>query len=312
MEAFARRCGRVFEDAFGLFLVPWCVVLLPWPLGFRLLKTLARWPFLYRHAIDAQWRGAAALVPDTDVRAWKNRARLTRLVEHADAWLMVFRGPSWWRRYVRIEGSIPANTRAAVFLTYHWGTGNWIWSIFKAHGIRASFLARQPNGRSLGLTRLSSWYGRLRSAALRRAGAQVLFTGNSAGTIRRALAEDTSVVGMLDLGVDAGQRALALPLYGREARFPYGLARIAVDAAVPVVLFSLGLDVDTGMRDLRIETLTDCSDAPAVMQAYVQHLDRRLREHPEAWLLWGEAGAIFGGAPMAPATSASEGAAVGK
>ena len=310
MEAFARRCGRVVEDAFGLFLIPWCVLLLPWSLGFRLLKALSHWRFLYRHAVDAQWQGAAAFVPATDVRAWKNRARLTRLVEHADAWLMVWRGDGWWRRHVRIDGTLPANGRAMVFLTYHWGTGNWIWSIFKAHGIRACFLARQPDGRSLGLTRLSSWYGRLRTVALRRAGARVLFTGNSASVIRGALGEGTSVVGMLDFHVGDGRRTLALPLYGREAHFPYGLARIAVDIAAPVVLFSLGLDLETGRRDLRIEMLTAGDDAQSIMQAYARHLDRRLHEHPEAWLLWRDAGAIFAGTQLA--TSGSDVAAVGK
>ncbi len=302
------RCARAWHDALCLYLIPLTAALLPWRWGFALLRRLSRVTFLHRDSVASLWAGAAPYFAGADTREWQRRARLLLLVEHTDTWLTLLRSDRWWRRHVRIDGAFPAADRADLLLTYHWGTGNWIWRVLRAHGIGAYFLARRPHGRSLGMTRLSHWYGKLRGCSLRRIGSSgVIFTGESADAIRQALAAQASVVGMLDLGVREGQRAADGALLGRPVRFPFGLVRIACELGANVTLFSVGLDWDSGDRDLRIESVP-AADPTATMAAYIRHLDARLRTSPEAWQMWHEAHAIFvpqSGQPTAQAAEAS-------
>jgi hypothetical protein len=287
--------GRGVADALCLYVIPLGAALLPWRAGFALLKLLSRWRFLHRDSIASLWAAAASYFPDADAREWQRRVRLLLLVEHTDTYLTVLRGDRWWRRHIAVRGAVPSGAQANLLLTYHWGTGNWIWPVLRAHGIGAHFLARRPHGRSLGLSRLSLWYGRLRGWSLRRIGSSgVIFTGDSSDAIRQALATGASVIGMLDIAARDGRPTFAGTLLGRRVCLPTGLARIAVDSAVPVTLFSLGLDWNTGARDLQLRALPPDASVDAVMHEYLQHLDERLRAAPEAWQMWHEAQAIFG------------------
>jgi len=286
--------ARAFADALCLYVIPVAAALLPWRLGFALLKLLAHTSFLHRDSVESLWTGAAPFFVDADPRQWKYRARLLLLVEHTDTYLTLLRSDRWWRRHIAVHGEFPAADSANMLLTFHWGTGNWIWRLLRAHGIDAWFLARRPHGRSLGLSRLSHWYGQLRGWSLRRIGcAGVIFTGDSADAIRQALAEKSSVTGMLDIGARAGQQTVAGVLLDRQARLPFGLARIAQETGTAVTLFSVGLDWNSGDRDVTIEVIPAGTDAAGVTRAYIAHLDARLHGAPEAWQMWHEAHAIF-------------------
>jgi hypothetical protein len=288
------RLGRAFADALCLYLIPFTTALLPWRLGFALLKQFARASFLHRDSVESLWAGAAPFFADADPRQWKYRTRLLLLVEHTDTYLTLLRSDRWWRTHIAVRGEFPAADRANMLLTFHWGTGNWIWRLLRAHGIRAWFLARRPLGRALGLSRLSHWYGQLRGWSLRRIGsAGVIFTGDSADAIRQALAEKSSVAGMLDIGGRAEQQTVAGTLLHRHVRLPFGLARIAQATGSAVTLFSVGLDWNNGDRDLAIEVIPAGTDAAGIMRAYIGHLDARLHGAPEAWQMWHEAPAIF-------------------
>jgi phosphatidylinositol dimannoside acyltransferase len=285
---------RALVDAVCLYAVPIGVAVLPWRVGFALLRRLAHWPALHRQSIDSLWASAAPFCRGADAGQWRYRARLLLLVEHADTYLTLLRGERWWRHNVSIRGALPSGDRSNLFLTYHWGSGNWIWRVLRAHGIGAYFLARRPSGRALGRTRLSHWYGALRAWMLRRNGsAGVIFTGDSAGTIRAALNGGRSLTGMLDVGASAGQQTASGTLLGHGVCIPSGLARIAVETKTPVTLFSVGLDYATGRRDLVVECLPADATLDQIMAAYLAHLDARLGAAPEAWQMWHEAHAIF-------------------
>ncbi len=292
------RIRRGSSDALTLFLLPAFVAILPWRWGFALLKRVARSEKLYREAVEPAWAAARPHCANSDEYIWKTRFRLLRLVDHADVYLTLLRGKRWRQRHVAQIGEWP-KAAACVLLTYHWGAGNWVWPSLRDHGISAHFLARRAQGQALGLTRASHWFGRFRGWALRQIGsAGALFTGGSSAAARDALSAGRSIVGMLDLPVQPQQRFTQLALLDREVRFPLGLARLALETGVPLVLFSVGLDFDSGMRTLRITVLPGNESIDAVMQLYANHLDARLREAPEAWQIWREATAMFVAAPV--------------
>lgn len=292
-QSILRRSARFAADALGLYLLPGIAALLPWSLGFALLKRCAHSQRLYREAAEPAWAAARAHCPGSDEDLWKYRFRLLRLVDHADVYLTLLRGKRWHSQHIVAAGSWP-EPGACVLLTYHWGTGNWIWPLLRQRGFDAWFLARRPQGRSLGLTRLSHWFGRFRGWALRRIGSRgALFTGGSSAEVGAALRAGHCVVGMLDLPAQPQQNAVQLPLLDGQVRFPLGLVRLAAEASAQIALFSFGLDFQTGQRDLRIETLPANLAATQVMERYAAHLHERLCAAPEAWQIWREAPVMF-------------------
>lgn len=293
LRTFPGRLRHAAGDLFALYLLPGFVALLPWPLGFALLKRIARSERLYRDAVEPAWQAACAYDPGSDAKQWKYRFRLLRLVDHADVYLTLLRGRGWRRRHVTQSGTWPL-PGACVFLTYHWGAGNWIWALLREHGFAAHFVMQRPQGQSHGLTRLSHTFGYFRAWALQRASAAcVLFTGGSSGEVTAALRTGSSIVGMLDLPVRPEQRCERLRLLDKDVRLPVGLARLGIEANASIAIFSFGLDFASGQRDLRIKTLPPDLPLATVMQHYAAHLDARLRAEPAAWQIWREAPAMF-------------------
>jgi hypothetical protein len=293
LKNISSRIRRAVADAFTLFALPGFAALLPWALGFALLKWCARNERLYREATEPAWAAAREHCPGCDEKLWRYRFRLLRLVDHTDVYLTLLRGRGWRRRHVVVNGAWP-ETGACVFLTYHWGTGNWVWPLLRERGFDAYFLARRAEGRALGLTRLSHGFGRFRGWALRRIGSRgALFTGGSSAEVTAVLRAGDSVVGMLDLPVQNQQSAVQCALLDGQVRFPFGLVRLAAEAPARIAFFSFGLDFQTGRRDLRIDAVPEGLTPAQVLQRYAAHLDARLREAPEAWQIWREAPAMF-------------------
>lgn len=290
---FTVRLRHAAGDAVLLFLLPCSIALLPWSIGFRLLRRLARIPRLWRNAVDPAWNNAKPYLPTADETEWKFEQRLLRLVDNTDSYLTLLRSDGWWERRVDVVGEWPSSG-ARVFLTYHWGAGHWIWRFLRARGFDAGFVARRAEGRSLGMGRLSHAYAAFRGWAMRRIGSRgPLFVGAGKTALRDDLDAGASVVGMLDLPAGSQQRAFELPLFDRRALLPIGLAKLAIDAGSPITLFSAGLDVKTGRRTLRIESLPNDISLEEVMRRYAEHLDARLREQPAFWQIWRDASAIF-------------------
>lgn len=88
-------------------------------------------------------------------------------------------------------------------------------------------------------------------------------------------------------------------LLGHDAILRCGLVELAHDAAVDVALISCGLDIESGRRRLIMEKLPTGLTVDETMARYAAHLDARLRETPEHWMMWHEARAIFAG-PRVP------------
>lgn len=284
---------RNAADAIQLFVVPCLIALLPWSLGFGVIRRLAAHGWGLGDEAERAWIVASDHLTNAHECEWKRRFRLLRWIERVDTWLTVLRPTRWWQRHVIRNGEWP-QPGACILLTFHWGSGMWVWRDLHAHAIDAHFLARRAVARDLGQGRIAYWYGLMRKHTMRWIGGRgVLFTGGSSAAIADALRAGDAVVGMLDLPAQPGQRVLRRRLLGREVSFPFGLARLAANAGVPVVIFSCGVNIDSGQRDLHVEGLPAGLDAEAIATRYMQHLDARLRAQPAFWQLWSANAAMF-------------------
>ena len=301
-----RRNGA---DLIHLFLVPILIALLPWKIGFRLLKRMARRGYGDGPGVERAWQAARAHLPEQDVGEWKSRFLLLQLVERVDTWLVLLRSARWWSGQIDQTGDWPVHAGPFVILTFHWGGGQWIWRQLRQAGIPAHFLARRPQVADLGAGRLAIWFARVREFGLvRQSGCKVIFTGGSSALIRDALQQRHSVVGMLDLPAGENQASVRRPLLDGEVAIPFGLLRVAVETGADLLMFSCALDLDSGRRSLHIVTLPAATDVQTAATCYVDHLDQCLRRESAFWQVWGSAPSMF----VSPPGKSAEADAVGR
>lgn len=288
-----------------LYLLPMLCVLLPWSLGFRWLRFCARWPRLFSQEWKAALGAAEQWVDVGDTALWAWNYRTCRLVDHADFWLSRSRSRRWLDKHTTRQGQWPLTQSAAVGVFFHWCAGMWGVRALHFAGPASAVLAGHFNKHSMGHSWWAYWYGHLRLNELARAGGRPLIY--APGTVNRARAELAAgywVIGTPDVPPSETKLVQPVKLFGRPARFTGGLMRIARDAEVPVVMFTLALDIDNGRRELRISGPFDPND-PDLLQHIAGYWEDLIREKSWGFTLWPMMPAYFATDTEAAAADAS-------
>lgn len=290
-----RRVRTEVRDALELFLLPGLAAVLPWPLCFRLFTRLARWPWLYGGQCNeaiAQARRYGCT--GADEAAWLAERRLVTLLDHADHYLFRTRSSEWLRRYVDVQGQWQSGGQAALLWTFHWGMGMWALRHARAQGLRAPMVLAAPRGPDFAGRTVFGWYVRARMRSVEIAlGERVIFVPGGMAGVRNALAAAKQVIVVMDVPQDQVTVTRLTPLLGAPVSVPGVLAQMAVEQALPVTVFYMGLNLQTGQRMLHIAPLGVHCDAKALTDAAFAHLDHLLRTAPAAWHLWAQAPRFF-------------------
>ena len=293
-----RRTCREGQDLLELVLLPGAAAALPWWLGFRLLRLLARWPALYRDTCTQALNAARAHGLVDDPRSWLREHRLVMLVDHADLYLSRSRSDRWLRRYVDVEGQWGVQGRPALLVTFHWAAGMWAHRHARASGLRPHMLlARQDSGGYVGRWVLRR-YAQARVKAVEAAdGNPVIFVPGSMLALRGALQRKEQIIVVIDVPPDQVKRTAPQQVLGRTVHMPIALPQLAVEAGIQVTVFTLGLDAKTGRRDLRLYPLGVWTDAQALSARIFTHFEHIVRERPACWHFWSVAERFFADRP---------------
>jgi hypothetical protein len=271
---------------FELYLIPGVCVFMPWPIGYRWLRLCSRWRWLFQPEWQAALASARSWLDIADEKSWARSYRIARLVDHADYWLSRTRSRRWLTRHVDMPRDWPLAERAAVGVFFHWCGGMWAIRALSAAGPSSAVLAGHYSKRAMGHSWLGYFYGFLRLSELARAGGRpLIFSPGSVNKAQAELAAGHWVTGTPDVPPTETRLARPVSLFGRPAQFTEGLLRIARDAEVPVVMFTLGLDLASGRRDLRIEGPFDAHD-PELLQRIASYWEALIREKPWGFTLW--------------------------
>ncbi|MEO7012924.1 MAG: hypothetical protein ABI127_01345 [Dokdonella sp.] len=281
-------------DLVTLFIIPILIALMPWKIGFRVLRKLARHEKSHKVHVDQSWQMARLYLSDEVEADWKWRFRTLRLIDRVDAWLALLRPRSWWSKQIIQSGEFPEADSPHVFLSYHWGGGSWIWSQLVRAGFPTHLISRRVEVADLGAGRLALMLAWVRLRGLRRLGGEeVIFLGGASGPVRQVLAAGHSVLGMQDMPPKPWDPVLRRPLLKGEVAYPFGLARLALEANVPVALLSFAFDMNTGKRSLNIITVPRGANLETIATRYIEHLDECLREDSAFWQIWSLAPQMF-------------------
>ena len=263
--------------------LPALAAALPWAWGFALLRRFAAGDDLYPELAQAACDGAATVCPVGDRRAWKQRYRLIRLVDHCDMFLVRTRSRRWFHRHVDVEGAWPASG-PFIAMTFHWGAGLWALDDLRASGVPARFLSARIDPAGFNGDWVAHAYARSRNRTVESAGgAPVIYTGGATQAIRRALDESHAVVALYDIPATPDHATLRTMVCGRVVELPAGLANLAVTTGVPIVPFSMGVDCATGRRQLRIDDAFRPANAQDFADRLADALTRLIRTDTAAW-----------------------------
>lgn len=282
------------SDLLELVLLPALAVLLPWSLGYRILRRLSDLIRPYAEAGRIAQDKATSRGWVGDSLHWSRVRRLVTLVDHADLYLAKTRSDAWLAQHVDVEGEWPPSGQPGIIFTFHWGAGMWALRHAKASGLRAHALVAPLDGEQFARRRILLAYARTRTAEVARSlGCPTLDTSSSLRPVLQALRRGEQVVAAVDVPTDQVSASQEIELLGETARVPRGLLRLAVDQRVPVTVYLTGLNCESGRRFLRIHQLGIHDDVDALARAVFTFLDRAIREDPPAWHFWGESDRVF-------------------
>jgi hypothetical protein len=297
---------RGMREAAKLVVLPGMALLLPWRLCFPLYRWLAGHDWLYGGETRAAMAAAASQGFVQDPRDWARAYRLMRLVDHADLYLSRFRGRRWMRRHVEVRsGAWPASGGPFLAITFHWGSGLWGLRHMLQSGRPAAVLVRDIPASLFAGRPVLGWYADVRTRETARAGGGgvIYATSGSLAQIRRRFRHGGNVVALLDVPPEEGQKHLECEFLGRRAAFPRGLVHLAVSEKMPVVVYEVSLDRESGKRVLTIDDVGCVDDEKALLALLVARLETMIRRDPPSWHHWPGVAAFFSRAEMAGASA---------
>jgi hypothetical protein len=258
---------------------------LPWALAWRAMRVLAARDRLF----GRETREAQAICEThgfvADARAWTQRYRLTRMVDHVDAAISATRGDRWMDRHVDVAGD-PLPPAPCLFIGFHYGTAFWTLRHLRRLGHRVSFLSAPIDEQAGRAEPLRLAYTRWRQKQVARAGgAPVIYVGGSGGRIRTALRDGGSVVALIDVP-EPTTPAVPVSVLGHTMLLPDGVVRIGASERVPLIAFVGTLDPRTGRRRLRFTRLPSQPDD--TLHALAGLLEAAIRDDPPAWHFWNQ------------------------
>lgn len=282
------------RDAVELFLLPSLAAVLPWPLCFSLYKRIARSRWLYRHAAGCALAQAQRRAFADDPQRWLYERKLVTLIDHADLFLATFRSARWMWKYLRVDGSWPSGTEAQVLCTFHWGAGMWSLRHIKRAGLNAHILVASLESENFRGRPVLHWYARWRTARLsKELGNATIDASTSLRAVVNAMRAHEQIIAVVDVPADAVAASSDVKMLGSHIRVPRGLLRIAADRRVAVTVFTVGIDLESGNRQLTIHTLPVEENIEILMAQVFGKMEVALHDAPAAWHFWGEADRFF-------------------
>lgn len=289
------------RDIFELAVLPGLVCLMPWRWAFTVLRWLAfHWSWPYSTTVEAAWQQALdrRQVQSAQERVWKAERRLVTFIDHADLYLSLTRNPTrFMNRWLDVHGQWGASEQAALMSNFHWGAGIWGLHHARAHGLCIVGLTESLERKHFAHRPWLYHYirARVHHAGYAIAGNPPVDISTSLRPIVQALKEHKHIMATVDVPADRASSSVTVPLLGQPVHIPKALFKLAVTKQIPVYYFITGIDLRTGRRFLRIESLGRFDNQITLAHSLFERLDGLIRESSSSWHLWDQAMRFWGG-----------------
>jgi hypothetical protein len=278
------------RDLVELFVLPALALLLPWSLCYKIFRWICKFDWFYREHVRSNIDEALiqGFLKSKDVEVWRQKIRLTRLIDLADFYLILTRNDKWLMRHLRIDGNWPA--KGAGFLcTFHWGGGMWAMRSARIAGLIPHMMLAKFDPIHYADQPVLLHYAKYRTLAVEReTGFKTIDPKSSKSGINAALQAENQVMVVMDVPPDAVRSSVSVQFLGRQVRMPIGLLKIAAKSKVPITVFSMGYDFDTGMRFLSLKEIPANDDPNVLAIAVYDELSILVENNPALWHFWAQ------------------------
>jgi len=281
---------RQLRDLLELFMLPALSLLFSWRTCFKLFKWLCRFDFFYKDHVDSAFENALNLgvLSLEDSREWRQKIRLTRLIDLADFYLTLFKGDKWLAKNVKMQGEWPAHG-AGFLCTFHWGGGMWAIRSARISGLTPHMMLARFDPVHFKNQPVLLHYAKYRTAVVEReTGFQTIDPKQARPAIQKALEIGNQVMVVMDVPPDAVRSTVPVMIVDRQVRMPIGLLKMAVQSKVPVTIFSMGYDFETGVRLLSVRNLPLIEDSLQLATTVYDELDSLIQRDPALWHFWAQ------------------------
>ncbi len=272
-----------FRDSLECRVLPRVAGILPWRYFFPLARFLCSFPYLFQAEARASLAGAKAFGYVDSAFVWLSNHRFVRLVDQVDASISAHCEDSWLDQHLVTDGEWP--TAPFVGITFHFGAGLWAIRHLRRKAIRSSFLSAplHPEIFPEHPLRYAFEVGRMAETE-RISGKPIIYVGGSFKKLQAALAEGTSIIGLIDVLAQFFPSTQSTKFLGHQSRFPNGLIDLARHCEVPLAVFICYPNVETGRRHLFIRQIN--RNDPDPLSTIIGTLENAISSAPWAWHLW--------------------------
>ncbi len=283
------KLKRNLIDLIELFLLPALAAVLPWPFCFRIFKSVAILDCFYRADVRRALGQAMSIAKITDTNAWASAYRLTKLVDHADLYLSLFRTRRWLDRYVTVTGpGWPKDGAPFLAVTFHWGAGMWSLRHLDTtdrhiSGLMKGFDISEFSGRFVRYC-----YVKLRSYAISRAGVRnIIFLDKSSYfRLKKAIRPGSCLVALFDVPTMRQRNIINVQLFGHNIRLPRGLVHLAAKEGVRIITYSVSIDRETGFRKINISEPIISGQEEELSEHLVREFKKIVYADSPSWHCW--------------------------
>ncbi|WP_232085939.1 hypothetical protein [Candidatus Nitrosacidococcus tergens] len=280
------RFKQEAKDFLERILIPSVAIGLPWSWAFRFFKwATAYCQWLYSSQGKIALMEAQKVITINHPEQWLQTYRLIQLIDQGDLYLSRFRSNGWLNRYVKVTGTWPKPPFLGI--TFHWGAGLWSLRHLQSQGISATYLSARFNRASFPQRWIAYLYTRLRIKEIEQAsGGSVIYKGGSIAQMQVAVQEGKAITALIDVPPREVGVCLPIRLLNRQAWWPSGLVKFAVREEIPVVAFSMQMDLMNGIRQLHISPELPNHDPQTLIDSLASYFSDLLIQTPSAWHCW--------------------------
>ncbi len=282
---------RELKDFLLLYLLPMIPLIFPWALSFKVFKRVSKHFPIYNPVIAGNYNQARKYYPDLVEKQFSYSQRLLLLIDNADFWLSRFR-PAKMLSLVRpdLANQDWPSSQGYIALGLHWGTGVPALAALSRHNLNPRFVFSDPKFSFSQQGFLESAYKNIRRNWFHKiADGQAIVVGKNAfNEIELSVSDNHVPVILYDAPQNHKPEKTIYKLKNKHFSYQIasGFVTIITSKAVPYVLFSYKLDINTGYRQARITKPKTVDDTNIFIKDLSNFFFENLDSDPSLWHFW--------------------------
>ena len=286
--------SRHFSDLLVYLLVPMVALFLPAPASRALVRWMSGWQWLLAGEAHESLLSAEKYIPIANANSWKQRWRLTVILEVRDLGLLM-----WGRRnavFSEIAGVEQIEQcRDRVLIGMHWGPSIAILSLLESRGMKPLLVFR-PVERSI--FRVRPWYYLflVRSVCYieQTCGERAITIKGAGAALKKELPLPGTSVVVLDAPPAPGRSTIDGHVVGHAVKFNAGFPEILEASGREYHFYAISLvEGPSALRILELTSAKKPESREQLIGEYCSYLGEHIRRDSAQWRIWQVAGQFF-------------------